>query len=659
MRYIFLLFSGLLILSGTYGRSIDKTLTSLAIRDTISFASPQAATEYIQQLLDIDKTWNSERDSFRLSLSRLIQHANEPFDSVSKRLLNFEYDSLKIKEVEIVKRDTVKLFWLNDSTCIVDEGKLEKEPLIRQTTIIKRIHDTIRIVRKDSVSENTMVMDSLLSKQDTSLISRDTINKRLVHEYQTITTGIVKVDTIEVVEIDTAYLQVQNVKMRKILNGRVTPPVISNTRNQTYWFSADSSRIIITERNRAYIADENSPFYIVTDEKMPDSLKMAVQTLLNYTSQRDSILLYINDVNGKKTPFWLTKGDDEFYRYWIKNNRNDSITIWMGNPSKNELSLLLEQNVNLERLKKEAIEDIPLVNIQPEIKLAKITPLEEIPVYWDYSFSSAFSLNQTYLSNWSKGGENSFSSLLDIDGTAVYKDTKAETEWTNNARIKFGTLITEEYGFRTNTDIFEINSQYNKVIKKKLDFSTIFYMKNQLAKGYKFYSRDSAVMVSKFLNPGTFTIGIGLEYKPFKKTSLNFSPLSYKNTFVLDTAAIDQTLHGIDKDKRARQEMGGQLLVKNSVTLLEDLTISNKIRLFSGYLNKPQNIDIDWEIDLEKKISYYFTILLNLHMIYDDDIRFPVLGENDEPVKLPDGSEYKVPKLQFKQFLGLTFLFKF
>ncbi len=178
-----------------------------------------------------------------------------------------------------------------------------------------------------------------------------------------------------------------------------------------------------------------------------------------------------------------------------------------------------------------------------------------------------------------------------------------------------------------------------------------------MAKGYN-YPNDS-VVVSKFLNPGTFTVGLGVEYKPFKNTSFNFSLLSYKNTFVLDTANIDQTLHGIASDKRIRQEMGGQILIKNKISILSDLEISNSIRLFSGYLNKPQNIDVDWEINFKQKINWYFTIILNLHMIYDDDIRFPALDEDDQPILNPDGSTKKIPLMQFKQFLGLSFLFSF
>lgn len=658
MRYIFLFLFGLIISSNLYSQIETENSEETEIPDSTLVLSPSAASEYITQLIENEQLWSATGDTMRLSLSRLLGHYSEPFDSVQSRLSAFQYDSVKTKEVQLIKRDTLYLKWLNDSTFIKDSPDLERSPLIRQTTIFQAINDTVLVQEEDNVHELDVYGDPLFFRQDTSGIKTDFLqNRRRVDSINRNKTGLVGTDTVTVVTIDSSYLRIKNIQLYNISNNFITPPLFSSSEDKSYWFLPDSTRLIIATRTRATVAEGDSPFYIVTGTYMPDSLKVAVQTLLDFTNRRDSILLYLNDINGRRTPFWLTTGDDELYRYWVKNYRNDSITIWMGNPSKNDLTFTLEQGVNLERLKKVIVDDIPIARVRPELKLVGMKPLKEIPVYWDYSFSNSFSLNQTYLSNWSKGGENSFSSLLDMQGTATYNDKKAKTEWTNNARIKFGTLITEEFGLRTNADIFEINSQYNKKLKEKLDFSTIFYMKNQLARGYN-YPNDS-VVISKFLNPGTFTIGVGLEYKPFKKTSLNLSPLSYKNTFVLDTANIDQTLHGIASNKRSRQEMGGQLLVKNSFSLMKDLDISNKVRLFSGYLNHPENIDVDWEIEIEKKLSYYFTIMLNLHMIYDDDVLFPVLDEDNEPVILPDGSVYKVPKLQFKQFLGLSFLFKF
>ena len=144
----------------------------------------------------------------------------------------------------------------------------------------------------------------------------------------------------------------------------------------------------------------------------------------------------------------------------------------------------------------------------------------------------------------------------------------------------------------------------------------------------------------------------------FRSTSINLAPLSYKNTFVLDTARIDQTQHGISENQRAKQEMGTQLVVRNKITPLEDLTVTTSVRLFSSYLNKPQNIDVDWEMILDQKISWFFTVRLNLHLIYDDDIRFPVLDSEGEPVLLPDGTKKKTAKAQFKEFVGLSLLFR-
>jgi hypothetical protein len=393
----------------------------------------------------------------------------------------------------------------------------------------------------------------------------------------------------------------------------------------------------------------------------PDSLKLAVETLLNFTVKRDSVLLYLNDVNGNRTPFWLSAGEGDLVRFWVKNAKNDSITIWMGNPSKYDLALILEDDIYVERLGRKTTEELPISGIQPSRALATVKPLTEIPVYWVYSLTNSFSLNQNFLSNWARGGESSLSGMLDINARARYTNKETKEQWTNSARLRFGTIGTIEPGFkvnniRTSTDIFEVNSQYNRRIFDKFDFSSILYFKTQLAKGFRAPNFDDPV--SKFLSPGAITIGSGFEYKPSDKTQLNFSVLTYRNTFVLDTVLINQTLHGVDKNRRSRQELGGQLMIRNTFKIQDNMTVTNAVRLFSSYLNKPQNVDVDWEMSIERQISYLFSIRLNIHLIYDDDIRFAVLDDAGQPVLLPDGSPRKVPRTQLNQFMGLTFSFR-
>jgi hypothetical protein len=68
---------------------------------------------------------------------------------------------------------------------------------------------------------------------------------------------------------------------------------------------------------------------------------------------------------------------------------------------------------------------------------------------------------------------------------------------------------------------------------------------------------------------------------------------------------------------------------------------------------------VDWELNLEQRINWFFTIKLNLHLIYDDDVQFTVRDSEGNPVLGPDGNERTVAKTQFKEFIGLSMQFKF
>ncbi len=590
--------------------------------------TPSSASGYIQKLLEKDDVWRPGGQEFRQALQRLADHFDEPVDSIISRLSVFEYDSVGFEVAYLPVFDTIPLRWLNETTFMVDTVSMGREPYItRETIYVNTVSVGVSPV-SDTLSVFGMGPDSVK-------IQRDTIRETV---------------------IDTLFLRSLGIQLHQIAEERIVPPVFVPGSNERFRFLRDSASVVVTRYRRAIVAGEDTPFYILPDEKMTDSLQHAVSTLVSYTEVRDSVLVFISDIDRQQTPLWLSARDDEMRRFWVKNAARDSITLWVGNPFRNEISLLLEDNVSVERREKIRMDDVPVTSLRPDRSLLKMTPSDEIPIYWDYAFSSTFTLNQTYFSNWARGGESSFAGNLDVRARANFNDKEKKLRWNSEGRLRYGAIRTEEHGLRTNTDNLELNSQFNTDLREKLDFSSVLYFKTQVAKGYN-YPNDS-VVVSRFLNPGALTLGVGVEYKPFEKTSLNFSAISYRNTFVMDTAAIDQTAHGIDPDKRSRQELGGQLVIRNSVSILDGLEINNAIRIFSGYLDKPQNIDVDWEINFEKQISWFFKVSLNLHTIYDDDILFPVLDANNEPVLLPDGTPRRVPKTQFKQFLGLTLAFR-
>ncbi|MDD3891269.1 MAG: DUF3078 domain-containing protein [Bacteroidales bacterium] len=591
--------------------------------------TPLKASEYLNGLISSRELWHPEGDSLKKSLLRLVNHYNEPYDSIRNRLLNFKWDSVKLMHADVVERDTLPLRWFDKSLFIVDTIPLQKNPLITKSTVVMRVIDPLSFSMLELKQDLKERIESLLE-------AKDTISENI---------------------IDRNYLESKNIQLYEITERGITPSIRYREGFRPYRFNNDSTELVMVRTRKAIVGTDGSPFRIVPNGRITDSLKIAIETLTAYTYNRDSILINIKSKQGTKTPMWLTTGNEALYRYWIKNSKNDSITIWIGNPSKRDIMLTLEEDVSVERFERRMVDDTPFTTTRPDRKLLKLKPLREIPVRWSYGIIGAYSLNESFFSNyWAQGGESSLTSVLDINAQMEYNNKESKLNWATIGRLRYGTTWTDDKGFRTTTDIVEVNSQYNRVLRDKVDLSSIFYMKSQVAKGYN-YPNDS-VAVSKFLNPGAITIGLGMEFKPYKKTSINFSPLSYRNTFVLDTTIIDQTAHGIAKDKHAKQELGGQLLVKNTLVFFKDMEIKNTVRLFSSYLDKPQNIDVDWEMSIEKQISIYFKIKLNLNLIYNDNILFPIVDGMGEPVLFPDGSQKKGPRTQFNQMLGLTLQLK-
>jgi hypothetical protein len=161
------------------------------------------------------------------------------------------------------------------------------------------------------------------------------------------------------------------------------------------------------------------------------------------------------------------------------------------------------------------------------------------------------------------------------------------------------------------------------------------------------------------INPAILTTGFGLDYKPNANTSLNFSPLSYKGTYMTDTTNIDQTKHGIEAGKKSRHEPGVSVMVTHSWKPKKSLTMTNRLQLFTNYVNNPQNIDIDWEMIFTANLNWFTDLRINTHLIFDDDTKTAVMDENNVPVKNPDGSIKKTARVQFKEMVGVSLAFRF
>lgn len=417
--------------------------------------------------------------------------------------------------------------------------------------------------------------------------------------------------------------------------------------------------VIIDTLNEVSIARASFPFKYHNYPYQGDSIEVAVNSLLKYLEDRDSSIVNFTGLGGSVTPVWLNSKTDNMSRYWLKNEFSDSVTVWIGNTERNTIGLYLEQGVNFRRPPKQETYTEARINVEKQDK-SKLLEVQRIVVkqkYWKYRTEANLAFSQTALFNWVKGGEKSLSSLLDITGYADYNNKQLKLSSNHFARLKLGFLASGDNPVRKNQDLIETNSKLNHKAFGKFDFSGIMLFKTQVAPGYN-YPNDS-VPVSKFFNPATLTLGLGLDYKPNANTSINFSPISYKGTYMTDTATIDQTKYGILPDRKSKHEPGLSFMVSHIWKPYKSIGITNRLQLFTNYINNPQNIDIDWEMILVANLNWFTDLRINTHMIFDDDTKTPVLDDNDKPVLNPDGTTKKTARVQFKEMIGVSLAFRF
>ncbi|HPF02194.1 MAG TPA: DUF3078 domain-containing protein [Bacteroidales bacterium] len=425
--------------------------------------------------------------------------------------------------------------------------------------------------------------------------------------------------------------------------------------------------VVIDTLYRVDTHDQHTPFAYYDYPYQADSIITAVGILMNYVEARDSSLIYFTGAGDDMTPVWLNSTTGRMHRYWLKTDLYDSVTVWIGSQGRNKIALYLENGISFIRPSRQELYADPSVEIK-EIDRSKLREVRKIivkPQYWTYRSEAAFALNQASLTNWVKGGESNLSTSLDITGFADYNNTHVKVTSKNFARLKYGLIWTDEDGIRKNLDLLETNSKLNHKAFGKFDFSAIMLFKTQLAKGFTYPNDTTRNLVSKFFNPATITVGLGLDYKPNKLTSINLSPLSYKGTFVPDTTgikgidAIDQTKYGVPSDKRAKHEPGASFMISHEYRPRNNIKIINRLQLFTNYIHNPLNIDVDWEMILTANLNWFTDVRFNTHLIFDDDTKSPLFDKDDNPVLNPDGKQKKTARIQFKELLGFSFVFRF
>ncbi len=263
---------------------------------------------------------------------------------------------------------------------------------------------------------------------------------------------------------------------------------------------------------------------------------------------------------------------------------------------------------------------------------------------WITNGYAGLKLTQVSFTNWATGGDNAFA--FDLQGTyqADYKHNKHI--WQNRIELSYGLNKTKSEITKKTSDKIYLNSNYGYEIYKNLYLSALFNFQSQFTRGYD-YGVNPDVYVSQFMAPGYLMTGIGFTWTPNKFFTAVLSPAAWRGTFVLNDRLSDEGAYGVKPGKRLLSEFGANLKLEGRYEFLKNMTLYSRLDLYSDYLRKPQNVDINWEVQINMVINKWFSTTLTTNMVYDDDVK----------IALSDGR--KVKRVQFKELLGVGLQFNF
>lgn len=285
------------------------------------------------------------------------------------------------------------------------------------------------------------------------------------------------------------------------------------------------------------------------------------------------------------------------------------------------------------------------------------------------SFHGGYGLNinQLALSNWAAGGENSWAGKAFADFSLTYRNKRFEQKLVG--AFAFGISRFADKRIEKQDDKIDLNYSLSLNSKSQWKLTAVVTFNTQFANGYK-YPNDSTI-ISTFFAPAYLTLSAGYSYQTKNEHFQIFmAPLAGKITFVLNQELADQGAFGVmkgyyDSDgnwvpgERIAPAIGANIIINYKQPIGKNIKYVTTLNTFYNYFERRNDnrlrLDVNWENTIHFLITKYITTILFVHLKYDHNTTFPVYEEINGVQTVVDN----VPKLQFKESLGIAFVHRF
>lgn len=255
---------------------------------------------------------------------------------------------------------------------------------------------------------------------------------------------------------------------------------------------------------------------------------------------------------------------------------------------------------------------------------------------WHKEGAISLMFNQAAFNNsWTGGGTTNYATNFKFNYDFNYRYNKLTID--NRVVTDYGLTKNrgEEYTRKTN-DRIELNSIIGtKVRDTNWYYSFFLNFKTQFTDGYEYKKDDNDALLrtrkTDFFSPAYLQFGPGMLWKKNDNFKINISPFAARITFVNkdftrvgnDPEAIatfnDKKYFGVEANENTNFELGASVNGYAKFNLMENVNVENILALYSDYLEKPQNINIDYTLNINMKINDFMSANFTFQAIYEEN----------------------------------------
>ena len=246
-----------------------------------------------------------------------------------------------------------------------------------------------------------------------------------------------------------------------------------------------------------------------------------------------------------------------------------------------------------------------------------IAAQDEAPQYgWKKEMVGNLNFTQTSFSNWTQGGENSWTWQLDIN--SKFENDREKYNWTTTGKLSYGRTKVAEQESKKSSDEIRLESVFTYKLGVYVNPYVAVTGETQLTESFDF-STSPRTRIANFLDPAYFTESFGLGYEPIKSVKTRLG-VALKQTIADKFAAsFSDNPNTPDKIEKIRSEVGLESVTDISRKLSEKILFTSKLELFSN-LKRIDEVDVRWDNIFSAEVSKYIVVSFNVKLFYDRDI---------------------------------------